>query len=221
MKKDERKSRTTKLRLIEFSIWLVIFLILGGLVALGVNSYHETYESHNIYMPDVDGLIVGSPVYMMGVNIGHITKIKIIGEDEIRVRFKVLDRDIHIPQGTIATVDFSGLGGSKSLVLYPPDSDRDVPPERLTNNTDYIMVERPRRLRDSYVLLYEMYNTIMDMIYTVSAFANDIKFVELPDNNNNDSIDDSDLQTFLKFYNGILDSSMDNMKRLRSAIERE
>jgi len=215
MKKDDRKNRTTKLRFIELGIWLIILFFIFCLTMCGINYYHETYESHNIYMPDVDGLIVGSPVNMMGVPIGHITKIKIIKDDEIKVRFKVLNRDIHIPQGTIATVDFSGLGGSKSLVLYPPDSKRDVPPERLTSNTDYIMVERPRRLRDSYALLFEMYNTLMNIIYTVSAFGNDVKTIEFP----KELSGSTDLKTFFNFYNGCLDSSYNNMKRLRTAIE--
>ena len=65
-------------------------------------------------MPDVDGLIVGSPVRMMGIEVGHVTKIKPI-KDEVFVRFIITEKDLKIPQGTVATVEFSGMAGSKSL----------------------------------------------------------------------------------------------------------
>ena len=217
MKKNDRKSRTTKLRLIELAVWLIILFIIGCIISVSINYYHETYESHNLYMPDVDGLIVGSPVNMMGVSIGHITKIKIIKDDEIKVRFKVLNRKIHIPKGTIATVDFSGLGGSKSLVLYPPDSNREIPPERLTNNTDFIMVERPRRLRDSYALLFEMYNTFMNIIYTISDFSKNVRYIESP----KDMSKKPDLTTFTNFYDSFLDTSTNNLRKLRTELEKK
>ena len=33
-------------------------------------------------MPDVDGLIVGSPVNLMGIPVGYVTKTKIINDDK-------------------------------------------------------------------------------------------------------------------------------------------
>ena len=180
MEKNERKNRTSKLRRQELYIWIIILIILGSLTAFLIQHHHDSFESHNIYMPDVDGLIVGSPVYMMGVPVGHVTKTKIIKDDEIKVKFRITDKSIHIPAGTVATVEFSGLGGSKSLQLYPPDTTREIPPELLTSSGDYILVERPKRLRDSMALLYQMYKTLMDMIYTVSSFGNNVRTIDLP-----------------------------------------
>lgn len=34
----------------------------------------QTDNDYTIFMNDVDGLIVGSPVRMMGIEVGHITK---------------------------------------------------------------------------------------------------------------------------------------------------
>ena len=216
MIKDERKNRTAKLRQIELIIWLLILLVLGVCAYFMIEYYHDTYESHNIYMPDVDGLIVGSPVYMMGVPIGHVTKTKIIKDDEIKVRFKITNRSVHIPQGTVATVEFSGLGGSKSLQLYPPDANKEFPPELMVGPNEYIQVQRPRRLRDSFALLYEMYNTLMNIIYTMSNFGNQVRNVELP------SIEHqkNNLPEFVGFYDKWLDDSTNGLKKLRKAIQK-
>jgi len=216
MEKEERKSRTLKLRQIELIIWLVILLVLGICGHFLIDYYHSTYESHNIYMPDVDGLIVGSPVYMMGVPVGHVTKTKIVKDDEIKVRFKITNRSIHIPPGTVATVEFSGLGGSKSLQLYPANSNKEFPPELIVGHNEYIQVQRPRRLRDTFALLYEMYNTLMDIIYTMSNFGNNVRNVELP----SVSVPSNNLPEFVNFYDDWLDSSTNGLKKLRKAIEK-
>ena len=44
-------------------------------------------EVHKIFVSDVDGLIVGSPVNLMGVPVGHVTKLKFVRDDEIYIRF--------------------------------------------------------------------------------------------------------------------------------------
>ena len=71
-------------------------------------------------MPDVDGLIVGSPVRAMGIEVGHVTKIKPV-KDEVFIKFIITDKDVKLPQGTVVTVEFRGMAGSKSLELYLPD----------------------------------------------------------------------------------------------------
>ena len=217
MKKDDRKSRTQKLRLIELGIWLTIILIIGIASFFLIGYYHDTYESHNIYMPDVDGLIIGSPVYMMGVQIGHVTKTKIIRDDEIKVRFKVTNREIHIPEGTVATVEYSGLGGSKSLQLYPMNSEKDFPPELMVGNNNYILVQRPKRLRDTFALLFEMYNTFMDIFYSISNFGTEVKDVQLPSIN----VEKSDMTEFVHFYDGWLDTSTKELRKIRSILDKQ
>ena len=179
MKKEERKQRKDRIRRTELLVWLGIFfvtLLLGILIYI----HHEnSFEYEKIYMPDVDGIIVGSPVHMMGIPIGYVNSVKIINDSEIRVKFKITKRDIHIPAGTFATVEFNGLGGSKSLELYPPSSGKI--PNELVGRQDFILVDRPKRLRDSLALLYQMYEKIMDMIYTSANFADNIKQIEKND----------------------------------------
>lgn len=108
---------------IEFGIWLIII----ALCVFGIRYHHhkslKQYKSYQIFMNDVDGLIVGSPVRFLGIQIGHVTKIQIVSSDvysDIYVKFIITQKDLTLPTGAIATVEGSGLGGSKSLEIYPP-----------------------------------------------------------------------------------------------------
>ena len=187
MKREEHRAKKSKLRRIELVVWLVILLVFTA-IGTAVSIHHEnSFETHSICMPDVDGLIVGSPVNFMGVRIGYVTKTKIINDNEIKVKFKVTKKSIHIPKGTYATVEFSGLGGSKSLEMYPPDTDRI--PNELVGKNNYILVDRPKRLRDSMALLYEMYKTLMNIIYTTTNFGNNLGTIDLPIKKGSQNID--------------------------------
>ena len=100
--------------LIEFGIW---FLILCAVVAgIKIHHYHKEKElvTYQLFMPDVDGLIAGSPVKFMGVQVGYIEKVKIVAND-VYLKIVITDKDVVLPKGSIATVEFNGMGGSKSL----------------------------------------------------------------------------------------------------------
>ena len=105
----------------ELLVWLVILLIIISLSTVFYIKKQKDANDYNIYMQDVDGLIVGSPVRMMGIEVGHVTRIKPTNE-EVYIKFIITDKNITIPQGTKATVEFSGMAGSKSLELYLPDN---------------------------------------------------------------------------------------------------
>lgn len=216
MQKEDRKTRTSKLRRIELLVWLVILVVVLVIGTLSVIKYHDSFESHKIYLPDVYGLIVGSPVHLMGVPIGYVTKTKIIKEDTILVKFKITDRSVHLPKNTLATVEMYGLGGSKSLELYPPDSNKMINHELLVSGNEYFLVERPKRLRDAWTLLYQMYKTLMNIIYAVSNFGAEINKIDAaPDTNTfNDSIQ------FINYSNNWIDNSSKNMENFRQILEK-
>ena len=216
MEKIERKSRTSKFRQIEAGIWICVIIIFAIFFVLFFNYYEKTYETHKIYMPDVDGLITGSPVNLMGIPVGYVTKTKIINDEEIIVKFKITDKNVQLQRGTVATVEFSGLGGSKSLELYPPASGKKITKELLVNNNDdYILVERPKRLRDCFTLLFQMYQKVMNIICSVSYFGSELNRIE------SISVKKSEAEAvnYLDYADKWLDTSSGSMEKFRSILE--
>ena len=191
----------------ELLIWLIVVLI-SVMIFFFLNlTNSKTVNEYNIFMPDVDGLIVGSPVRAMGIEIGHVTEIKPI-RDEVFVKFIITDKTVQsIPQGTVVTVEFSGMAGSKSLELYLPD------------NTTYIdatvpilKVEAPKRLHDAAGLLNDMFKRIGNMITTASKFGKKVSDIDFPEGKGNIN----NTEQFLKFADETIDKSQqraDNMEK--------
>lgn len=148
--------------IIELLIWLlVLFLISNGIMFAKYN-YKKNFDTYQIFLPDVDGLIVGSPVKFLGIQIGYVNQLNITGED-IYVNFIITDTNIQIPRGSKATVEFSGLGGSKSLELYPPSpNDKE--------SSMFIIPQPPKRIHDSLGLLNDMLESAVEITYNVSHF---------------------------------------------------
>lgn len=157
---------------IEFIIWFIILcLCIWGYRYYKYQEFKKL-PSYQIFMPDVDGMIVGSPVRLMGVQVGYIKNIKIIGNN-VYLRFVITEEDVTLPKGVIATVEFNGLGGSKSLELYPPDKNE---------NTDrLIVVQSPKRLHDSLGLLNDMFGKIGSITVKLSHFADKMGIVDEAD----------------------------------------
>ncbi len=108
---------------IEFAIWLIIIAVSVFTIRYHNYQHQKQFKSYQIFMNDVDGLIVGSPVRFLGVQIGHVTKIQLVSTDtssDIYIKFIITQKDLELPLGSVATVEGSGLGGSKSLEVYPP-----------------------------------------------------------------------------------------------------
>lgn len=164
----------------ELLFWLVIILIITAFSTFNYINKIKTDNNYNIYLPDVDGLIVGSPVRMMGIEVGHITKIKPTNE-EVYVKFIIPDKSIVIPQGTVATVEFSGMAGSKSLELYLPEKQTYI-----NNDVPILAVNPPKRLHDAMGLLNEMFDKINAIIFTSSSFGQKVKQINLPSENTQD-----------------------------------
>jgi len=104
--------------LLEITIW---FLLLTGLVSLGiVKIYSKLYErtKYNFVFKDVDNLLPGSPVRLMGIHIGHVVKIEPL-YDKVYVTFVTENKNIKMPEHAIANIQFTGLAGSKSLEILP------------------------------------------------------------------------------------------------------
>ena len=107
--------------LIEIIIWC---LILTVIFCMGIFGYSKIFIEPNIYniqFRDIDGITKGSPVRFMGINIGYVKKL-IPADKHINVQIIVTQKNMMIPNGTRARVEFYGLGGSKSIELMPDDN---------------------------------------------------------------------------------------------------
>ena len=136
----------------EFIIWLLILCI--TIFGIKIHQYHKTkaLKTYQIFMPDVDGMIVGSPVKFMGVQVGYVQKINIVNNN-VYVKFVITEEGVSIPQGSVATVEFNGLGGSKSLEITQPT-------EETLASHKLIVVNEPKRLFRSLTLLNDMFDKI-------------------------------------------------------------
>jgi phospholipid/cholesterol/gamma-HCH transport system substrate-binding protein len=148
---------------------LVIWLIIVALIVFGVRYNHYKHQAqhknYQIFIEDVDGLIIGSPVRFLGVQIGYVKKIQIL-PTEVYVKFAVTEPDLSLPVGSIATVEGSGLGGSKALEIYPPN--KDYPSDKL------ITVKEPTRLNKVMGLFDNIFKELDAIITTVNDASSQI-----------------------------------------------
>ena len=194
---------------LELLIWLVIFLVIIASSTIFFIVRHESRNVHRIFLPDVDGLIVGSPVRMMGIQVGHVVKVKPV-RDQVYVKFLIEDDDIKIPQGTQATVEFSGMAGSKSLELYLPDKKTYV-----DETVPTITVNPPKRLHDVFGLLNDMFHRIGSMITTSSQFGKQLQAIELPETGT-----PGDAKEFLKFADKTIDAQTKRLEDFEKRIKK-
>lgn len=176
---------------LEFVVWF--FILCVTVAGIKIHCYHKekSLVTYQIFMPDVDGLVVGSPVKFMGVQVGYIEKIKIVRED-VYIKIVITDKGVTLPKGSVATVEFNGMGGSKSLEVYPPTK------ESLAINK-LIVVENPKRLNDALGLLSQMFDKIGSITTRMSFFAEETGI-----ENMNDSINLDEIQSNMNIFDKIM-----------------
>ena len=180
---------------IEFGIWFIILLVLVFGIKLYNYKNSEKLTTYQIFLPDVDGLVVGSPVRYLGVQIGYIDKIKIV-YDEVYIKLIITDKDLKLPKGVIATVEFNGMGGSKSLEIYPPTK------ESIASGK-IMAVSKPVRLNDAIALMDHMFDKIDSIASRFSFFAKETGMTDIENSGLNfDKIDENIEKTnqFIKLF---------------------
>ena len=192
----------------ELLIWLIVILVIVSISTVIYSKNIQTDNDYTIFMNDVDGLIVGSPVRMMGIEVGHITKIKPTNE-EIYVKFIITDKTVLIPQGTVATVEFNGMAGSKSLELYFPDKNTYI-----DKNIPILTVNPPKRLHDAAGLLNDMFEKLGSIIYTSSSFSKKLKYIDIPYEG------EQDINKFLKYADDMLEDSTRKANNLNEKLQK-
>ena len=198
MKGNDKESKSYRITpSLEVLIWLIVIFLFVSFSSMTYITKEKNDNDYHIYLQDVDGLIVGSPVRMLGIEVGHVVKIKPV-KDEVYVKFILTNQDVFVPQGTVATVEFTGMAGSKSLELYLPDkksfSDKAAP---------LLETSQPKRLHDALDLLNQMYKKLNSIIFSVSTFGSkvDLDFNELK------SKTGGSFNEFIDFSNNFIEDS--------------
>ncbi len=156
----------TKIKLffaLEVTVWLLVIIFTVGIIRYHHIKKQVEFKTYRIFIQDVDCLIEGSSVRMMGVPIGYIKTISIV-QDEVYVKFVVTEQNIEIPQGAIATVEFNGMAGSKSLEIYSPD---DV--SKATGRL--ITIKKTNRLGAALGLFDDMFAKLDSIIVRCNHFS--------------------------------------------------
>ena len=109
----------------EIIIWTILLTIIFSIVFFGYSKLFVEPNIYTIQFKDIDGITTGSPVRFMGINVGHVRNLK-SHDKYVNVEIIVTKKNMKIPNGTVARVEFYGLGGSKSVELMPPDGSCDV-----------------------------------------------------------------------------------------------
>lgn len=167
----ENKIKTKYNKKVALFVELTIWFLFLGLIILGISAYnsyvHENFNRYQLFLQDIDGIIVGSPVKMLGITVGYVKHLKPIN-DNVFVDFIITEKGMKIPKGSRITVEFYGLGGSKSLEIYPPN----MP---ITSDTPSIIIQQPRRLGAAFGLLDDMFEKITQIIYKCTSFTNEFE----------------------------------------------
>lgn len=149
----------------ELFIWLIVIIIVSSIIlftqAFNVNQQY-TYHA---FFQDVDGLQKGSPVRLMGLQVGYVSNVKLIN-NTVFTTFIITEPDTVIPKGSYATTEFFGLGGSKSLEIYPPTTSN-------VKDKPLIEVKEPIRVNKFMKFSNDMATALVDLGDSVEKMVRD------------------------------------------------
>lgn len=104
---------------------------------------------------DANEIVRGSNVRMMGVDIGYVDRIQLRG-DHVQVTLSPARGMPPIPDGATATIEFTGLVGSKSVEIRPPE----IPVTPSTSPSPHVQVQEPIRVRDAIAYNVDIANAL-------------------------------------------------------------
>ena len=159
--------------LLEILIWI---LLLGGLALTGMHTirhYFENNQNYQVIFKDVDNLMVGAPVRIMGIQIGHVTGIRPI-KDKVSVSFTVKNRRFFIPNGSNISIQFTGIAGSKSLEIESPGS--------TSHQGEFIKIVEPVRINSLMEIQAKITRSVADTAESILNFIGKGKIIFIQQN---------------------------------------
>lgn len=194
---------------------ILILVCIFGAAILGFGLFnHYKFEkpnTYNILFKDIDSIVKGSPVRFMGMNVGHVVKLK-RKDKYIICKIRITKENVKLPDMTRAKVAFNGLGGSKSIELLPPT----------TNDPEIkgIIAAESMRIND----LAGMVKDLVDVAVIINDFVQAIDpvmvSVTLKEFSNPEIINrvDSDMEKIIKLQNGVNKKTNDTINKEESAV---
>lgn len=128
-----------------FAVGLFVAVALAAFVAAtlwltGRQGSEPTVDYSMFFEKDVGGLMLGGPVFYLGVEVGTVTSMNIVPGNPMRVRVdaEVL-KSAPIDNGTYASLAFQGITGVAVIKLYADPGVHD--PLQITNESKYPVIE--------------------------------------------------------------------------------
>ena len=140
----------------ELFVWVLLIFSASFISLYVYNKNVREKHTYYVFFKDVDGLIKGSPVKIQGYQVGYVSDIAIVNDD-VFITFIITDNELVMPDNIIATIAFTGMGGSKSLELSVPDKNTKV--------KNYITTVEPRRLQEFYVYQTQIAQNILTISF--------------------------------------------------------
>ena len=191
--------------IIEALIWLlaIISLIIGCFLYNHIKLKEK--HSYHVFFNDTNGIRNGSPVKIMGNEIGYVSNVNVINNNEVFISFVVTEPNISIPAGTFANIESTGLVGSRSLELYPPTKETQ-------KSEDLIIPQNPARVQGAFTNSVR----VAEVLYSASSGVNKaVDFKKIPTIRNfihQKSIEANNIDTQLEQINEYQTKTIKNIK---------
>jgi len=191
--------------LLEISIGILLFSLL---LFLGIDKFREhiyRHPSYTVVFKDVDGLSVGSPVRLMGKQVGNVTKLELL-ESEIYVTFRITEENTIIPDESVASVQFTGLAGSRSLEIMPEK-------RKFSKNKKIIYSQEPIRINSILQVQTTIFENVLEFCRGWLAFLSKNSIDSTKKNLKNTS-------EYMQESNQSMDDTLKNIKKSGSDLSK-
>jgi phospholipid/cholesterol/gamma-HCH transport system substrate-binding protein len=161
----EKKEIVQQIKLGAFVLaGVVLFLISIFFIGSENNIFSKTFTLSAVFK-NVEGLKEGDNVWLSGVKIGTVSKVKIISQGRVLVNFVLKDQqNKFIRKDATASVGSDGLVGNKIVVIRPGTSPHVINPE------DTINTSSPADTQD-------LFNIAKDVGENTRSLTDDLKII--------------------------------------------
>ena len=155
---------------------VALALVVGMTIWLtGKRGTEPTVDYSILFEDDVSGLMLGGPVFYLGVEVGEVTEMVIVKGDPVRIRVDIeLLASAPIDSGTYASLALQGITGI-SIIKLASDPGQHGPLQK-TPGFDYPLIEQRESgfsaLLDSAPDILAKMNSLLDSANTLLADSN-------------------------------------------------